>query len=79
MADRGNCRWCRARIIWVTRAKTGKRTCLDAEPVENGNLALNEETALAYEIPKDQAYAGKRYRSHFVSCPHAKSLWRNKR
>ena len=76
--DYGTCRSCPARIIWVTMAKSGKTTCLDAEPVENGNIVLHEDGRTAYMLKKGEAYVGPRYRSHFVSCPEAKTLWRRK-
>lgn len=74
----GRCRSCKALVIWVEYAKTGKKTCLDADPVHNGNIAIHA-SGLAFILKKGEAYAGTKYRSHFVSCPDMKTKWKKRK
>lgn len=67
------CRSCNAEIIWAT-FDSGRRVPLDAKPVENGTIALDGERA---RVLIRGETAPRRYRSHFVSCPHA-GQWRKK-
>ncbi len=41
------CRSCNAELIWATTEK-GKQIPLDAEPVENGNIRLEERSYPVY-------------------------------
>jgi hypothetical protein len=67
------CRSCGAPIEWAVMSDSGKRVPLDDALVEDGGLsvvaALNDGTAAVAPDPH-----GKR-RSHFATCPQAKS-WR---
>jgi hypothetical protein len=75
------CNSCSARVIWAvtTRAATMP---VDAEPAQGGNVQLEHRgegtTPLARVLSPAQQFgkAGLR-RSHFVTCPDAKS-WRHK-
>lgn len=49
---------------------------LDAEPVSGGNVFVGED-GLAHVLKKGEAPVGRRYVSHFVTCPHAKK-WRTR-
>ncbi len=72
-AEMATCRSCGATIQWVETV-TGKKMPLDAEPHEDGNIALLPAGAMV--LTKDLAEQGKkigskRYRSHFATCPSA--------
>lgn len=71
--NRAKCRSCGAPIIWVETANA-KLIPLDAEPVEDGNITLGI-SGLAYvgENAWPLFTEGNRYKSHFETCPQAKS------
>jgi hypothetical protein len=62
-----SCRSCRARVLWVNTAATGKLMCLDVELVAGGNIELVAGVANVVKPSQDV----RRYRSHFASCPNA--------
>ncbi len=70
------CGSCRAPVIWTVTHK-GKRMPVDAEPAENGNVRLRRDgERMIAEYPGREHPAlfeddGKRYLSHFASCPFA--------
>ena len=79
------CRSCGAPVIWTVTEKTGKTMPVDAQPVENGNIRLEERgqttnqgttapTAI-YDITDPLFGDGARYVSHFSTCPESKE-WR---
>ena len=61
------CRSCNAEIVWVKTAN-GKSMPIDAQPYEDGNLALVDGMALVATEPKGSPL----YKSHFATCPNAK-------
>lgn len=65
------CNTCNALVIWTVTEATGKRAPVDAEPVPNGNIALEARppgAPLSRVIPADQR-DGKPLRvNHFVTC-----------
>lgn len=76
-----NCRSCGARLIWCL-TEAGNRMPVDAEPVEDGNLAMFMVggTPHCKALPKiDHADEDlmaavlpvERYKSHFATCVHA--------
>lgn len=73
-----HCRGCRAAIRWAF-TESGKRICLDFDPVPNGTIVLDETercpTARVLTSAKLQKLrdAGTKlfYRAHFASCPKA--------
>jgi hypothetical protein len=72
MADLKPCSSCKAMIIWVRSAKTGALMPLDAEPNENGNVAIVD--GRGHVISGDlfeEMLGGVRYTSHFATCPFA--------
>jgi hypothetical protein len=73
------CRSCGAPVIWVTMIETRKAMPLDAEPVPNGNIVVDWRhhagAVLTAEELAGPDELGRRYRSHFASCPQA-SEWR---
>lgn len=79
------CNSCRAPIIWCETARKRERMPVDAEPVSNGNLALEQrwdgkqrEFYLAAVPYEPLVHVGQpRYRSHFSSCPDA-AAWRKR-
>jgi hypothetical protein len=74
MAEVQRCRSCGAPIIWCVTASE-KRMPLDAEPVADGNIVLDGEKALYLGPAGQRALAAdvKRYKSHFATCPNAKT------
>jgi hypothetical protein len=72
------CSSCRAPIFWAKSASTGKPMPIDAEPVDNGNLAIDAGKAFLLNAEQRAAYRGPRYRSHHASCPDA-AKWRRPR
>ena len=70
------CRSCHAPIRWV-RTRRGELMPLDADPVADGNVILDDDgraVVLGNQLPLAQP---TRYRPHFASCPHA-DQWRTK-
>jgi hypothetical protein len=70
--EKGNCRSCNAPVLWV-RTTSGALMPLDAEPVENGNIALIDGVAHTRrgDLFEEMLPDGPRYQSHFASCPNA--------
>lgn len=71
------CRSCGASIVW-TLTDSGKRMPVDAEPTDGGNVFLwrkdGEVRAMvlgALDTVRTELDNGKRYTSHFVTCPDA--------
>jgi hypothetical protein len=64
------CRSCGAEIVWAMHEFTRRRMPLDAEPIEAGNVAL--EDGVARVLRPNSPYQGPRYVSHFATCPNAK-------
>jgi len=69
------CRSCGAPILWAKTAK-GKAIPLDPEPSQVGNIELDGQTA-RYVSP-DMNALGRRYVSHFSTCPAASEHRRRK-
>lgn len=68
------CRSCGAPVIWAVTAATGSRMPVDAEPDEDGNLLLSlDNPPVAQVVDPAQLVMddGKRFTSHFATCPHA--------
>lgn len=63
------CKSCGAEIVWV-KTRSGKRMPLDARPTPNGNLEIDLADCVYFVTP-DLNAAGKRYTSHFATCPNA--------
>jgi hypothetical protein len=64
---------CRARIRWAV-TETGNRIPLDADPVDDGNLAARKDgdTIRVRTLGTGELADGElRFVSHFASCPHA--------
>ncbi len=74
------CQSCGAPVIWTVTHK-GKRMPVDAEPVEDGNIALRldgDKVIAEYqgkEHPSLFEEERPRYVSHFSTCPD-RSDWR---
>jgi hypothetical protein len=78
------CRSCKAPIFWAL-TPNGRRIPLDAEPVDGGNIVLDDPAAEAPTDPRTARVVGKeaqpnlfgddgpRYTSHFATCPDADS------
>jgi hypothetical protein len=72
--QRSRCRSCRAEIVWATTG-AGKAMPVDAEPVDDGNVLLDEDDGYLFatvvspgQIPLD---GSPLYASHFASCPNS--------
>lgn len=60
------CRSCGKRITWVKTA-SGKAMPIDEEPVENGNLVI--DNGVAVHVPPGSKQEGELlYVSHFATC-----------
>lgn len=69
-----HCRSCRAAIIWLKHATSGKAAPIDAAPAPGGNILINAPAG-TYRIigAKDRAtFAGQLHLNHFSTCPDAK-------
>jgi hypothetical protein len=80
----GQCRSCRAPIIWLTIRPLGRRMPIDTEPAPDGNIIADLTQAVGVVIPNaalpqmradtpDEPF----YRSHFATCPDA-NRWRRR-
>lgn len=66
-----HCRSCRAEIIWLKHATSGKAAPIDAAPAPGGNCLIHAPAG-TYRIigAKDRAtFAGQLHYNHFASCP----------
>jgi len=74
------CRSCKALIFFATVTKTGKKIPMDPEAVDDGNIVLSPDCRDAEVLGPGEAptFPGRKYRSHFATCPDAKG-WRRKR
>lgn len=70
------CRSCKARVIWATTGG-GKPIPLDADPVADGNVRLDNGVALILAADVDLPAGVARYLPHFVTCPDAPA-WRRR-
>jgi len=70
------CRSCDAPIIWAY-SKNQKLMPIDAEPCDDGNVELREQSGIPQAEVHSQPPMGvdKLYKSHYASCPNA-SQWR---
>lgn len=66
------CKSCGAEVIWKV-TEGGKKTPIDAEPCEDGNLFFFGSGAHPVSMIKPGLkFDGPRYKSHFATCPNAK-------
>ena len=67
------CKSCGAMMTWV-KSENDKAVPLDAEPVEDGNIVFVADGVVHF-LKKGEAPSlfgdGKRYKSHFATCPNA--------
>lgn len=71
------CKSCLAEITWA-RTEKGRRIPLDAEPVEGGNIQLQDGIAVIIgHGPTLLDDEGPRHLSHFVTCPNSQD-WRKR-
>lgn len=68
--DVSQCRSCGASIVWVVSSND---KAMPVEPATDGNLVLDDTSGRAHVARIAGLFDGgkKRYRSHFVTCPHA--------
>jgi hypothetical protein len=65
------CRSCEAEIAWAY-TEGGSRMPLDADQVPDGNVvALPNGRVRVLKAGEEPPPGAARYRSHFVTCPHA--------
>jgi hypothetical protein len=75
------CRSCAASIFFVRCVKTGKNIPCDVGAASDGNVVLREGSTREADVlghDAAKAYPGKKYRSHFMTCPNA-TAWRRAR
>lgn len=76
------CESCGARILWA-RTGSDKLMPVDAEPVPDGNVEIDESPTDVPDFRRAKVWGTAhrwpdgmpRYRAHFVTCPQASS-WR---
>ena len=62
----GRCRSCGAAVLWVRTGKN-KAKPLDARPVADGNMVIENERAVHFQ---PLIHGGQlRYMTHFATCP----------
>ena len=72
------CRKCAARIVWAVTER-GKSMPVNRDPVENGNLVLEEQDGRPPIARKPDELLDRdlpRYVSHFATCPNAEEFRR---
>lgn len=69
------CKACNAPITWELTTK-GKRIPLDLAPTDDGNVTIEGGRAVVHAQPPLDVEAGRRYLSHFVTCPKASEFRR---
>lgn len=69
MTNQGVCRSCKAPILWVTMAKSGKANPLDPAPCKEGNIIIRDGKGVTLPKIEREDY-GDLYLSHFVTCPN---------
>lgn len=79
--DIATCRSCQAPIIWAT-SKGGKAMPVDAEPVDDGNVVLDERPGeyvgpVASVLTGPSLLGGPLRKAHFTTCPQA-AQWRRR-
>lgn len=64
-ASLSRCASCQAEILWL-RTVNNKAMPVDPEPVPNGNVVIEGETARV--LRRGEEHPGPRYKSHFATC-----------
>jgi hypothetical protein len=74
------CRSCQAPVFFVRLSSTRKWMPLDTTPSDAGNVVLEDGPREARTLGPEEAatYKGRRYVTHFMTCPDAK-FWRRSR
>lgn len=78
MKQRATCRSCGAAIVW-TLTEAGRRMPVDVEPADGGTLRLEEsqdgsDVIYAFVVRGNvRPPSEDLYRSHFATCPNARS------
>jgi hypothetical protein len=71
----GECRSCHAPMRWVRSAVGHNPLPIDPDPVDDGNLVLEERDGGTYATVVEPGKGT--HRSHFATCPDAKT-WRRR-
>lgn len=70
-----SCSTCGRQITWAINQATNKRVPLDPNPIPAGNVARvgydDKGVPIVVFLKKDETTNNPRYRSHFMTCPHA--------
>jgi hypothetical protein len=69
-----HCRSCRAAIVWLKHAESGKAAPVDAAPAPGGTILINAPGG-TYRIVRAQdraTFAGQLHLNHFATCAQAK-------
>jgi len=77
--ERGECRSCGAKVIFLEHERTGKLAPIDAALTDAGNIMRVDDTEYAIIPPPELARLHKQGHSfrtnHYATCPHAQG-WR---
>ncbi len=79
MTSTATCKSCGASIVWA-KAVSGKNVPLDAEPRDDGTIAIDAKgraMVLVKDMMLDPNWPRERYVSHFATCPNAET-WRRR-
>jgi hypothetical protein len=73
------CRSCRAPVMWLDNAKTGKRAPIDRDPVPTGNIVVlgggQYQTLGTAERVEAAAEGVALHLNHFITCPQS-AAWK---
>lgn len=73
------CRSCRAPIVWLRHATSGKPAPIDRDPAPDGNILTDPRggTYRIIEARERATFAGALHKNHFATCGQAKQ-WSRK-
>lgn len=72
----GECRTCRAPVIWLKSESTARTAPIDAEPLSSGSIEI-DVTAGTYRILTGAQRSGPLHTNHFQTCPN-QEFWRER-
>lgn len=76
MTNEGECRTCKAAVLWITLEPRNKPHPVNPVPVEGGSIRCTLEGGRRTgRVLPYGARTGKLYMSHFATCPDA-DKWR---
>lgn len=73
------CRSCKADILWLEHVVSRRKAPIDAQPVPNGNILIDEPLGTYSNITRSSVVppGAARYTNHFAICPDSQSFKRS--